>query len=145
MNIDCRWASPGIAKLWVSIPKQGITMATVSRGITRIIGEHKMQGIMIKRINSKNCYTTPCEMYGPHQVIRHSDPGHREKKCGITMYNKKFLLPPHDCANDESTLKMGVRQPSKPSESCTENSKCLRGQHHLIAMVLGPTGSMLES
>ena len=88
-------------------------MATISRGITRIIGEHKFQGITIKRRNSKNGYTTPYEIYGPQEVIMTlSDPGHWEKKCWITMYNKKFLLPTNYGANDASTLKTGVKQPS---------------------------------
>ena len=53
-----------------------------------------MQGITIKRRNSKNGYTTPYEIYGPHEVILTlTDTGHLEKKCWITMYNKKFLLP----------------------------------------------------
>ena len=47
VNIDCRWAPAGIAKLWVTLPKQGVAMATISRRITRIIGEHKLQGITI--------------------------------------------------------------------------------------------------
>ena len=88
-------------------------MATISRRITRIIGEHKLQGITIKRRNSKNGYTTPYEIYGPHEVIKTlSDIGHWEKKCWMTMYNKKFLLPTDYGANDESTLKMGAKQPS---------------------------------
>ena len=70
MNINCRWAPTGIAKLWVSLPKQGVAMGTISRRITRIIGEHKLQGITIKRRNSKNGYTTPYEIYGPHEVIK---------------------------------------------------------------------------
>ena len=113
MNIDCRWAPTGVAKLWVSLPKQGVAMATISRRITRIIGEHKLQGITIKRRNSKNGCTTPYEIYGPHEVIKTlSDPGHWVKKCWITMYNKKFMLPMDYGANDESTLKMGAKQPS---------------------------------
>ena len=32
VNIDCRWAPTGIAKLWVTLPKQGVAMATISRG-----------------------------------------------------------------------------------------------------------------
>ena len=43
VNIDCRWAPTGIAKLCFSLPKQGVAMATISRWITRIIGEHKLQ------------------------------------------------------------------------------------------------------
>ena len=71
-----------------------------------------MQGITIKRRTSKNGYTTPYEIYGPHEVIKTlSDPGHREK-CWITIYNKKFLEPTHYGANDDSTLKMGIKQPS---------------------------------
>ena len=50
-----------IAKLWVSLAKQGVAMATISRRITRIIGEHKLQGIPIKRKNSKNSCTTSYE------------------------------------------------------------------------------------
>ena len=111
MNIDCRWAPTGIAKLWVSLPNQSVAMATISRRITRIIGE-KLQGITMKRRNSKNGYTTPYEIYGPHEVIKTlSDPGHWGKKCWITMYNKK-LLPMDYGANDESTLKIGAKQPS---------------------------------
>ena len=59
VNIDCRWGPTGIAKLWVSLVKQGIAMATISRRMTRIIGEHKLQRITIKRMNSKKGYTTP--------------------------------------------------------------------------------------
>ena len=66
-------------------------MATISRRITRIISEHKLQGIMIKRRNSNNGYTTPYKIYCPNEVIKTlSDPGHWEKKCWITMFNKKF-------------------------------------------------------
>ena len=80
---------------------------------TRIICEHELQGITIKRRNSKNGCTTPYELYGPHEVIKTlSDPGHWEKKCWIMMYNKKFLLPMDYGANDDITLKMGVKQPS---------------------------------
>ena len=70
----------------------------------------------------------PYEIYGPHEVIKTlSDPGHWEKKCWITMYNKKFLLPADYGANDESTLKMGPKQPSpmKPAlrnQNVQENS-----------------------
>ena len=103
MNSDCRWAPTGIAKLWVSLPQQGVAMATISRRITRIIGEQKLQRITIKRRNSKNGYITPYEIYGPHEVIKTlSDPGHWEK----------FLLPTDYGANDESTLNMGAKQPS---------------------------------
>ena len=111
-NIDYRWAPTGIAMLWVSLPKQGVAVATISQRITRIIGEHKLQGITVKRRNSKNDYTTPYEIYGPHEVIKtlSSDPGHWEK-CWIMMY-RKFLLPTDYGANDESTLKMGAKQPS---------------------------------
>ena len=64
-------------------PKQGVAMATISQSITRIMGEHELQGITIKRRNSKNGYTTPYEIYCPHEVIKTlSDPGHWEKKCG---------------------------------------------------------------
>ena len=38
VNIGCRWDPLGIAKLWVSLPKQGVAMATISRRIMRIIG-----------------------------------------------------------------------------------------------------------
>ena len=63
----------------------------------------------MKRRNSKNGYTTPYEIYGPHEVMKTlSDIGHREKKCWITMYIKKFLLPTNNVANDESTLNMGL-------------------------------------
>ena len=37
VNIDCRWAPTGIAKLWFSLPKQDVAMATISQRITRII------------------------------------------------------------------------------------------------------------
>ena len=39
-------------------------MTTISRRIRRIIGEHRLQEITIKRRRSKNGYTTPCEIYG---------------------------------------------------------------------------------
>ena len=88
-------------------------MATISRRITRIVCEHKLQGITIQRRNPKNDYTAPYEIYGPHEVIKTlSEPGHWEKKCWITMYNKKFLFPTDYGSNDESTLKMGAEQPS---------------------------------
>ena len=63
--------------------------------------------------NSKNGDTTAYEIYGTQEVINTlAEPGHWEKKCWITMYNKKFLLPTDYGANDESTLKIGVKQPS---------------------------------
>ena len=37
LHFDCRWAPPGIAKLLVSLPKQGAAMTTISRSITKII------------------------------------------------------------------------------------------------------------
>ena len=84
-----------------------------------------MQGITIKRRNSKNGYTTPYEIYDPHEVIKTlSDPGHWEKKCWISMYNKKFLLPTDYGANDESTLKMGAKQPS-PMNPALRNQNVL--------------------
>ena len=90
--------------------QSSVATATISLRITRIIGEHKLQGITIKRRISKNGYTTPYEIYGQHEVIKTlSDPGHWEKKCWITIYNKKFLLPTDYGANDESTLKMDVK------------------------------------
>ena len=58
VNIYCRWAPPFFGKLWVSLPKHGVAMATISRKITRIILEHNLQGITIKRKNSKNGNTT---------------------------------------------------------------------------------------
>ena len=63
-------------------------------------------------------FTTPFEKYGSQEIIKPlSDPGHWEKKCWMTLYNKKFLLPTDYGANDENTLKMGVRQqsPMKPA------------------------------
>ena len=58
-------------------------------------------------------YTTPYEIYGPQEVIKTlSDPGHCEKKYWITMYNRKFLLQTDYGCNDESYLKIGIRQPS---------------------------------
>ena len=114
MIVDGLQPPAGIAKLWVSLPKQGVAMATISRRrrITRIIGEPHLQGITIKRRNSKNGCTTPYEIYGPHKVIKTLlDPGHWDKKCWITMCNKKFLLPTDYGANDESTLKIGAKQP----------------------------------
>ena len=113
VNIDCRWAPTGIAKFWVSLLKHGVEMATISRRITRIIGEHELQGITIKRWNSKNGYTTPYEICGPQEMIKTlANPGHWEKKCWITLYNKKFLLPMDYGTNDESILKIDVKQPS---------------------------------
>ena len=111
MNIDCRWSPPGIAKLWVSLPKQGAAITTISRRITKIICEHRLPEIMIMRRHSKNGFTTSFEIYGSEEVIKTlSDPGNWEKKCWITMYTKKFLLPTDYGANDENTLKMGMRQ-----------------------------------
>ena len=106
--------------MWVSLPKLGAAMTTIRRRITKLIGECRFLEIMIKRRRSKNGYTTPYEIYGSHEVIKtFSDPGHWEKKCWITMYAKKFPLPKDYGANDENTLKIGVRQPSpmKPALS----------------------------
>ena len=64
VNIDCRWAPPGIAKLWVSLPKQGAAMITISWRITKIISERRLPEITIKRRLSKNGFTTPFEIYG---------------------------------------------------------------------------------
>ena len=51
--------------------------------------------------------------YDPQEAIStHSDPGHWEKKSWITIDTKRFLLLTDYGANDENTLKMGVRQPS---------------------------------
>ena len=54
VNIECRWAPPGIAKLRVSLPKQGAAMTTISRRITKIISERRLPEITIKRRRSKN-------------------------------------------------------------------------------------------
>ena len=70
MNIDCRWAPPGITKLWVSLPKQGVAKVTIRRRITRIIRGHKLQGITIKRRTQKTAKTKPFEIYGPQEVIK---------------------------------------------------------------------------
>ena len=48
VNINYRWAPLCITKVWVSLPKQGVAMSTRSRRITRIIGEHKLQGRTLK-------------------------------------------------------------------------------------------------
>ena len=62
--------------------------------IARLLGEHKLQGITILRRSSQNGYTTPYDLYGPQEVIKTlSGAGHWEKKCRVTMHNKKFLLP----------------------------------------------------
>ena len=58
VNTDCRWASPGIAKLWVSLPKQGVAMATISRRTTIIIGEHELQGITSEKELEELIYNT---------------------------------------------------------------------------------------
>ena len=118
MNIDCRLVPPGISKLWVSLPKQGAAKTTISRRITKIISVSRLQETTIKRRRSKNGFTAPFEIYGSQEVIKTlSGPGHWEKKCWITMYTKKFLLPTDYGATDENTLKMGMRQqsPMKPA------------------------------
>ena len=85
-------------------------MTTISRRSTRIIGERRLQETAIKGRFSKNGYTTPYEIYGSQDVINTlSDPGHWEKKSCITMCTKKFLLPADYGANDENSLKLGVR------------------------------------
>ena len=82
VNIDCGWAPPGIAKLWVSLPKQGAAMTTISRRIIKIISERRLPKITIKRRRSKNGFTTPFEICGSQEVIKtFTDPGHWEKKC----------------------------------------------------------------
>ena len=68
--------------------------------------------ITIKRRNSKKGHTTPYEIFGIQEVIKTlSDSGHWKKKGWITI-NKKSLLSTNYDTSDESTLKMGVRQPS---------------------------------
>ena len=64
VNIDCRCAPQGIAMLWVSLPRQGAAMTTISMRTTRIIGERRLAEIMIKRRSSKNGNTTPYEICG---------------------------------------------------------------------------------
>ena len=93
-------------------------MTTISQRITKIISECRLPEITIKRRSSKNGFTTPFKIYGSREVIKTlSDPSHWDKKCWITMYTKKFLLPTDYGANDENTLKIGVRQqsPMKPA------------------------------
>ena len=86
-------------------------MTTISRRIIKIIIERRLPEITTKRRCSNDGFTTPFEIYGPREVIKTlSDPGHWEKKCWMTMYTKKFLLPTDYGANYENTLKMGVRQ-----------------------------------
>ena len=85
-------------------------MTTMSGRITKIISELRLQEITIKRRRSKNEFTTPFEIYVLQEVIKTlSDSGHWEKKCWTTMYTKKYLLPTDYGANDENTLKMGLR------------------------------------
>ena len=113
LKIDYRRAPPGIAKLWVSLPKKDVEMTKMSQRITRIVGERRVQGITIKRRHSRNGYTTPYEIYGPHEVIKIlSDPCHWEKKSWIAIYTKRFQLPTDYGADEEDTLKMGMRQSS---------------------------------
>ena len=89
VNIDCRWAPPGIVKLWVSLPKQGAAVTTISRRITKIISERRLPEITIKKRHSKNGFTTPFAIYGSQEVIKTlSDPGHWEKKCWMVLYTK---------------------------------------------------------
>ena len=126
MNIDCRWAPPGITKLWVSFPKHDAAMTTISQRITKIISERRLLEKKIKRRHSKNGYTTPYEIYGSQEVIKTlSDPDHWEKKCLITMYTNKLLLPMDYEVNNENTLKMGMSQqsPMKPALIVIKMSK----------------------
>ena len=52
-------------------------MTTISRMITRIIGECRLPEITIKRRFSKNSYTAPYEIYGSQEIIKTlSAPGH---------------------------------------------------------------------
>ena len=48
VNFDCRSQSgiPGIAKLWVSLSKQGAAMTTISRRITKIVGGSRLPEMM---------------------------------------------------------------------------------------------------
>ena len=63
--------------------------------------------------NNDQKNTTSYEIYGLQDVIYTvSDPGHWEKKSWIAIYTKKYLLPTDHGANDEDTLKKGIRQPS---------------------------------
>ena len=99
-------------------PKKGAAMTTISWRITKIISVCRLPEITIKRRRSKNVFKTPLEIYDSQEVIKTlSDPGDWEKKYWMTMYAKKFLLPTEYGANDENTLKMGLRQqsPMKPA------------------------------
>ena len=75
VNIDCGWAPPGIAKLWVSLPKQGAAITTISWRITKIISERRLPENNDQE-HSKNGFTIPFEIYGSQEVIKTlSDPG----------------------------------------------------------------------
>ena len=79
-------------------------MTTISWRITKIISERRLPEITIKRRHSKNGFTTPFDIYISQEVIKTlSDFGHWEKKCWMTSYTKKFLLPMDYDANDENT------------------------------------------
>ena len=88
-------------------------VATISRRITKIISERRLPEITITEVALRTAIQHHYEIYGSHEVTQTlSDPGHWEKKCWITMCNKKFLLPTNYGANDDNTLKIGVRQQS---------------------------------
>ena len=121
-------------------------MATISRRITRIIGEHKFQGKKIKRRNSNNGYKIPYRIYGKQEAIKSlSDSDHWVKECWIMMHNKKFLLPTVYGVNEEITLKMGVRHPSPMNPALRNQNVQVNSIIILIAMGLGPAGSMLQN
>ena len=63
----------------------------------------------------------------------------------MLAFNKKFLLPTDYGANDESTLKMGVNQPSPMNPALRNQNVQENSIINLIAMVLGPAGSMLQN
>ena len=56
MGMDCRHDLSNISKLWVSIPKHGLSITTMSHRITRIVCEHdagndnKTKGLLVFKI-----------------------------------------------------------------------------------------------
>ena len=92
-------------------------MTTINRRITKIISERRLPEITTTLL-TEDGFTTPFEIYGSQEVIKTLfDPGHWEKKCWMTLYTKKFLLPTDYGANGENTLIISVRQqsPMKPA------------------------------
>ena len=82
VNIDCRWAPPGIAKLWVSLRKQS---GYNGHNKSEVLMNHwraQAAGNNNEEKELKELLYNTYKIYGPQERIKTlSDPGHWEKNC----------------------------------------------------------------